>query len=117
MDKLLLERYCELKIQTDKWEEELSELREQIIAAYDDHAELDAGAYKLKIIYQEKKQYNEQMLFDALPDPQLWKHVSKADPAKISALIKANVLPEQLLKGTYRVSRTPYIYVNLRQDV
>jgi hypothetical protein len=62
--------------------------------------------------YQEKKQYNEQLLLEALPDPELWKHISKSDPAKISALVKSNVLSEKLLRGTYRISHTPYVYVN-----
>jgi hypothetical protein len=112
MDEHKLARYCELKTQISKMEDELDTLREEIIDLYPDDTEVEVGEYKLKIIYQDKKQYNEQLLYDALPDPELWKHVSKADPSKISALIKGNVLSEKLIRGTYRVSRTPYLYVD-----
>ena len=112
MDENKLVRYCALKTEMGRLEDELDALREEIIAAYAEDADIRVGGYRLKIIYQEKKQYNEQLLFDALPDPELWKHVSKADPAKISSLIQANVLSEKLIRGTYRVSRTPYLYVD-----
>jgi hypothetical protein len=111
MNEAKLARYCELKGMLGELEDELDTLRGEIIEAYEDDTEVAVGAYKLKVIYQEKKQYNEQLLFEALPDPELWRHVSKADPAKISAMVKAGVLSPRLLEGTYRVSRTPYVYV------
>ncbi|MBW5448010.1 hypothetical protein GE107_18295 [Cohnella sp. CFH 77786] len=114
MDETKLARYCELKTEIGRMEDELDALREEIIDAYTDDAEVEVGPYKLKIIYQEKKQYNEQLLFEALPDPELWKHVSKADASRIAALIKANVLSEKLIRGTYRISRTPYLYVDIK---
>lgn len=104
-------RYCELKEQRDKLDEELENLREELIAAHAESCELRIGEYTLKILYQEKRKYMEQQLFDALPDPSLWKHVSKPDGAKISALVRANVLPEKLLQGTYEIVRMPYVYV------
>jgi hypothetical protein len=108
-ERLLL--YCELKAEQKRIEDALSSLRDEIIAAYPDDSEMRVQDFTLKLIYQEKKVYNDQQLFAALPDPELWKAVCKPDPAKISALVKANLLPEQLLEGTYTKTRTAYLYV------
>ena len=104
--------YCQLKAEQKRIEDALDKLRDEIIAAYPDDAELRVEPYTLKVIYQEKKSYDDERLFAALPDPELWKAVGKADPAKISALVKSKLLPEQLLDGTYRTSRTAYLYVH-----
>jgi hypothetical protein len=107
-----LVRFCELKMQQKKLEEELEALRQEIIGAYPTDVQFQLQDYTLKLVYQERKQYNDQLLFEALPDPELWKALFKADSAKISALVKANILSEKLLEGTYRVARTPFLYVN-----
>lgn len=106
-----LNRYCELKTRIKQMEEELDSLREEIVTAYPADVEFQLQDYTLKLIYQDKKQYDDQLLFAALPDPELWKAVFKADPAKISALVKTNIIPEKCLEGTYKVSRSPYLYV------
>ncbi len=112
MDDNKLRRFCELKTQQKKLEEELESLRKEIITAYPADVQFQLQDYTLKIIYQDKKQYNDQLLIDALPDPELWKVLFKADSAKISALVKANILSEKSLEGTYRVNRTPFLYVS-----
>ncbi|MBO9597547.1 MAG: hypothetical protein J7559_06985 [Cohnella sp.] len=109
-ERLML--YCQLKEEQKRIEDALDTLREEIIAAYATDAEFQLANYTLKIIYQEKKVYDDQLVFAALPDPDLWKAVCKADPAKISTLVKTNLLPEQLLEGTYRTTRTAYLYVH-----
>ncbi|TFE25838.1 hypothetical protein [Cohnella luojiensis] len=112
MENAKLTRFCELKMQQKKLEEELESLRQEIIAAYPADVQFQLENYTLKLIYQDKKHYNDQLLIDALPDPELWKVLFKADAAKISALIKANLLTEKSLEGTYRVTRTPFLYVS-----
>ncbi|MFD0674070.1 hypothetical protein [Cohnella sp. GCM10027633] len=104
--------YCQLKEEQKRIEDALDKLREEIVSANAADAEFKLPNYTLKIIYQEKKVYDDQLVFAALPDPELWKAVCRADPSKIAALVKTNVLPERLLEGTYRTTRTPYLYVH-----
>src|ERR1700730_3749782 len=112
MEDYKLARFCELKMQQKKLEEEMEALRQEIIGAYPADVQIQLQDYTLKLVYQEKKQYNDQLLFEAVPDPELWKALFKADSAKISALVKTNIISEKLLEGTYRVIRTPFLYVN-----
>jgi hypothetical protein len=99
-------------MQQKKIDDELEELRNDIITMYQDSEDIEIQDYTLKIVYQDKKNYNESLIFDSLPDPELWKHVSKVDSSKIAALIKANMISEDMLKGTYTVTRVPYLYVH-----
>ncbi|WP_239618550.1 hypothetical protein [Cohnella mopanensis] len=108
-DKLV--RFCQLKTQIKQWEDELEELRREITNHCTQDSEFRLDDYTLKVLYQERKHYNDQLLIDALPDPDLWKVLFKADPAKISALVKANLLAEKSLEGTYTTTRIPYLYV------
>lgn len=108
-DKLV--RFCQLKTQIKQWEDELEELRREIARDYPQDSEFQLDDYTLKVLYQERKHYNDQLLIEALPDPDLWKVLFKADSAKISALVKANLLTEKSLEGTYTTTRTPYLYV------
>ncbi len=113
MDLNKLARYCELKDQHKK-----NRRRARIDSQ---RHPLDVpgkrGAARQRLhgkshLSREKKQFVDHLLFDALPDPQLWKNVSKPDQAKISALLKANIITEEMIEGTYSVIRTPYLYVN-----
>ncbi|WP_256761123.1 hypothetical protein [Cohnella sp. WQ 127256] len=112
MDTDKLTRFCQLKAQMKQCEDELNELRREITNEYDQDSEIRLSDYTLKIIYQEKKHYHDHLLIEALPDPELWKVLFKADSAKITALLKAKILSEKSLEGTYSTSRTPYLYVN-----
>lgn len=112
MDYNKLIRYCDLKLQQKEIEDEMEELRKEIIAMYQDSADIKINDYTLKIVYQDRKNYNNQLVFDALPDPELWKNVSKVDGAKLTALIKAEIITEDMLEGTYTVSKVPYLYVH-----
>ncbi|MFC4597284.1 hypothetical protein [Cohnella hongkongensis] len=109
VDKLA--RYCRLKAELKQAEDELEQLRREITNEISEDAEFSFGDYTLKIVYQEKRHYSDQKLADALPDPELWRALFKADPAKISALIRTGLLNEQSLAGTYTTTRTPYLYV------
>jgi len=112
MDFNKLSRYCELKEQHKRLEDELESIRKDIVSMYPHSAEVKINDFTLKIIYQEKRQFNDHLLFEALPDPELWKNVSKVDPAKISALLKADIISSEMLEGTFTTIRTPYVYVN-----
>ncbi|WP_372630329.1 hypothetical protein [Cohnella sp.] len=109
VDKLT--RYCQLKAQIKQTEDELEQLRREITNEISQDAEFAFGDYTLKIVYQEKRHYNDQQLAAALPDPELWRAFFKADAAKISALVKTGLLSEKSLEGTYTTTRTPYLYV------
>ncbi len=110
VDKLA--RYCQLKAQIKQTEDELEQLRKEITDEIAQDAEFVCGDYTLKIVYQEKRHYNDQQLAAVLPDPELWRALFKADPAKISALVKTGLLNEKSLEGTYTTMRTPYLYVS-----
>ncbi|MFC5471396.1 hypothetical protein ACFPPD_22155 [Cohnella suwonensis] len=112
MEQKKLARFCELKAQHKKIEDELESLRKEIIAAYSADAQFELEGCTLKLVYQDKRQYDDVRLFEAVPDPELWKALFKADSVKIGALLKANLLSEKALEGTYRVVRTPYLYVH-----
>jgi len=110
VDKLA--RYCQLKARAKQTEEELDQLRREITEEFSEDAEFGFADFSLKIVYQEKRHYNDRLLVEALPDPELWRVLFKADPAKISALVKAGLLTDKALEGTYTTTRTPYLYVN-----
>jgi isocitrate dehydrogenase kinase/phosphatase len=117
MDYNKLIRYCDLKMQQKKIEEEIENLRKDLLTLYQQSADIEIKDYTLKIVYQDKKVYNDMLLFESLPDPELWKHISKVDNAKISALIKANIISEDMLEGTYSVTKTPYLYVKKQSAI
>ncbi|AWB43499.1 hypothetical protein DCC85_04185 [Paenibacillus sp. CAA11] len=108
-----LKRYEALKQQQKELEQELSELRQQIL----DYAESQGSAafeiegYKVQVVLQERKEYDEQKLYEALPDPELWRMLAKPDSSKIASLIKLKVIPEERLAGTYAVKRISLLKV------
>jgi hypothetical protein len=52
----------------------------------------------VKIYFQERKEYDDIKLYEALPDPDLWRMLSKADPSKITSLIKLQIISEEKIK-------------------
>lgn len=106
-------RYFKLKQKQKEIEQELSELRSDIISYCSDQGlnELEIGRYRAKIIHQERKEYDDSLLYNALPDPGVWKMISKADPSKISGLIKLNVISEETLKETYTIKSVSSLQV------
>jgi hypothetical protein len=97
------QRYYELKQRQREIEKELNELRGEITkyCAGQGLKVWDAGSHLVKIVLQDRKEYDDNKLFNALPDPSIWKMLSKADPTKIASLIKLNVLNEERLRQTY----------------
>ncbi|MNS21789.1 hypothetical protein D3C72_535620 [compost metagenome] len=112
MDKKV-ELYFELKQQHKAIELQLAELRSDITGYLGDHnfTELEIGSYKVKLVHQERKEYDENKLYQALPDPELWRLASRPDSSKISSLLKLNVISEAQLKDTYSVKPITLLHV------
>lgn len=113
MDKKL-KRYYQLKQKQKEIEQELSELRNKITQYCEQEgvSETVIGNYKLKIVLQDRKEYDEQKLYEALPDPDIWRMLSKPDGGKISSLLKLNVISEEKIKHTYVVKTVTALQVS-----
>ncbi len=112
MDKKV-KRYYDLKQKQKELEQELSELRTEILQHSEtlDAQEWEAGSYRVKLVLQERKEYDEERLYRALPDPEVWRLLSKPDAAKIAGLVKLKVISEEKLKETYDIKSVPLLYV------
>ncbi|SFD99872.1 hypothetical protein SAMN05216378_1923 [Paenibacillus catalpae] len=116
MEDKTVKRYYQLKQKQKEIEQELSELRGVIVqhCAELDVSELEVGSYKVKIIAQERKEFDEAKLFAALPDAEVWRLLSKPDTSKIAGLIKLNVISEDTIKDTYSVKHLSLLQVDKR---
>ncbi|MFC4778234.1 hypothetical protein ACFO9Q_15650 [Paenibacillus sp. GCM10023252] len=112
MDKQV-KRYYLLKQKQREIEEELGMLRTELLTACGemDQPGLEVGNYKVRVTYQERKEYDGQRLFEALPDKALWLHISSADSAKIKSAIKLGALTEEQVSGTYTVKSVKLLHV------
>ncbi|WP_068616004.1 hypothetical protein [Paenibacillus tuaregi] len=112
MDKKIA-RYYELKQQQKSLEQEQTELRADIIGYMTEQqlTQAEIGHYRVKLVYQERKEYDGSKLYQALPDPELWRLASRPDSAKISSLLKLNVISEEQLKDTYTVKPAALLHV------
>lgn len=111
-----LERYYQLKQKQKEIEQELSELRNEIskYCELEGVSETEIGGYKVKLIFQDRKEFDEHKLYEALPDLELWRMLSKPDHGKITSLIKLNVIAEEKIKDTFTVKRIPVLQVSKR---
>jgi hypothetical protein len=102
MDKKV-KRYYQLKQQQKEIEQELSQLRGDITAYCSEQGEneLEIGSYRVKLVHQDRKEYDESKLYEALSDPELWRMLSKPDTAKIASLLKLGVIREERIKDTF----------------
>jgi hypothetical protein len=107
----LLARYYELKEKQKQVEQELEKLRIRILESFAEAGQAREGEYRLTISYQERRNYHDDKLFNALPDPALWRLMSRADPGKISSLLKLKIIQEPLLEGTYELKKVPILRV------
>lgn len=105
--------YYELKSLQKEIERQLAELRNAILAdcAEDGPAERTVGGYRVKIVTQDRREYDDNKLYEALPDASVWRLVSKADPSKIAALIKLNVISEAAVRNAYTVKKVALLHV------
>lgn len=113
-----LRRYYQLKQKQKELEQELSELRGQIIEHCQQQGvqELEAGTYRAKLVLQDRKEFDEQKLYEALPDPDVWRLLSKPDASKIAGLIKLNVISEDAIKDTYAAKRITILQVEKNEE-
>lgn len=113
MDKKL-KRYHHLKQKQKEIEQELSELRSEII----DHckecevSELEFGGYRAKLVLQERKEFDDKKLYEALPDPEVWRMLSKADSTRISSLVTLGVISGEKIKDTYSIKQVTLLQVD-----
>ncbi len=105
-------RYYELKQAQKEIEGEMEHLRKELLNYYTEGTSEEFTEYNIKISFQERKEYDDAALYNALPDASLWRLLSKADGSKIASLIKLNVINEEILKDTYKVKQVPYIQVS-----
>jgi hypothetical protein len=109
-----VKRYYQLKKKQKEIEQELGDLRNEILnhCSEQDITELKIGSYHVKIISQDRKEYDDSKLYDALPDPSVWKLISKADSSKITSLLKLNVITEETLKEALTLKKVALLQVN-----
>lgn len=109
-----VQRYHELKQLMKDMELVLSELRSDILNYCQEQGvtELDVGDYKIKAIQQQRKEYDDRKLYEALPDPEVWGLISKVDAQKVAGLVKLNVIPEAKLEDTYSVKHITLLQVD-----
>jgi hypothetical protein len=106
-------RYYQLKQKLREIEQELSELRRQILAYCDEMgvADTEIGRYRVRVIAQDRREYDDEKLYHALPDAEVWRLVSRADPSKIAGLVKLDVLSEERLRDTYTMKKVSSLQV------
>ncbi|MNI41964.1 hypothetical protein D3C73_962320 [compost metagenome] len=112
MDKKV-KRYYQLKQKYKEIEQELAELRNDIttFCAEQGVTELTVGSHRVKIVFQERKEYDDNKLYEALPDSDVWRMLSKPDSSKITSLIKLNVISEEKIKDTFTVKNITLLQV------
>ncbi|MCR8842275.1 hypothetical protein NQ117_01120 [Paenibacillus sp. SC116] len=113
MDKKV-QRYYQLKQQQKEIEQELTELRGEILNHCSERSvgELEFNDYKVKIVRQERKEFDDNKLYAAVVDPSVWRMLSKADPSKIASLIKLNFISEDKIKDTYSIKQISLLQVD-----
>lgn len=109
-----VKRYYQLKQKQKQIEQELTELRAEITTycAEQNLTEIVIGSYKVKIVSQDRKEYDDNKLYEALPDPAVWRMLSKSDSSKINSLLKLNVISAEKIKDTYSVKTIKLLQVD-----
>ncbi|SFT13841.1 hypothetical protein [Paenibacillus sp. BC26] len=113
MDKKV-KRYFQLKQKQKEIDQELTELRGEILEHCEGQgvSELETEKYRVRIVHQERKEYDDTKLYESLGDPEVWRLLSRPDSSKIASLIKLNVLNEEKLKDTYAVKNISQLQVD-----
>lgn len=107
-------RYYQLKQKQKEIEGELNDLRHDITThcAQQGIAECEIGSYRVKIVQQNRKEYDHTKLYHSLPDPQLWRLLSKPDAAKIASLLKLKVIAEEQIKDAVALKTVTLLQVD-----
>lgn len=118
MDELerheLVKKYARLKKRKNEIDSELERLRKRIIdyCEQEQLTEFESGRYQVRLVRQERREYDDQKLYDALPDPDVWRLISRADSAKIAGMLKLNVLTPEILKDTFTLKTVTLLHVD-----
>ncbi|MDT0124370.1 hypothetical protein Q9R46_17050 [Paenibacillus sp. RRE4] len=106
--------YFELKQQQKEIEQQLSVLRDEIVAYCEEQGvyETEVGGYKVKTVLQHRKEYDDQKLYASLPDPEIWRLLSKVDSHKLKSLIKLNVLSEEQVSPACTVKQVTLLQID-----
>ncbi|MCM3133495.1 hypothetical protein M3629_11865 [Paenibacillus polysaccharolyticus] len=109
-----VQAYFELKQQQKEIEQQLSLLRDEIVAycAQQGVYETEVGGYKVKMVLQHRKEYDDQKLYASLPDPEIWRLLSKVDSQKLKSLIKLNVLSEEQVSPACTVKQVTLLQID-----
>ncbi|WP_151734663.1 hypothetical protein [Paenibacillus tengchongensis] len=109
-----VKQYFKLKAKQKELEQELAELRRDIVAYCQEKEQQETviGGYRVKLVTQQRKEYDDDKLYSALPDPEVWRLLSKTDPAKVTALAKLNVIPEAAIAHTYELKTVTLLHVD-----
>lgn len=109
-----VQQYYKLKSRQKEIEKELTGLRQEILAYCTDQGETEKviGSYRVKLITQQRKEYDDEKLYNTLADPQVWRLLSRADPAKVASLAKLKVIAEERLTDTFTVKAVTLLQVD-----
>jgi len=109
-----ISRYYLLKNKQREIENELQQLKQDIIAHLQQLGKNETviGTYKVKLVTTERKEFDEGLLYESLPDKEVWRLLSKPDISKINGLIKMGVLNEKQVEQTYQVKPQLALYVD-----
>lgn len=113
MDKKV-QQYYKLKAKQKELEKELAGLRQDILAYCNEEGQTEAviGGYKVKLVTQNRKEYDDDKLYQTLSDPELWRLLSKTDPAKVASLTKLKVIDEAKIEHTYELKTIQLLQVD-----
>ncbi|MEC0124660.1 hypothetical protein [Paenibacillus pabuli] len=109
-----VQTYFELKQQQKEIEQRLTVLRDEIVGYCEKQGvyELQVGGYAVKTVLQHRKEYDDQKLYASLPDPDIWRLLSKVDSHKLKSLIKLNILSEEQVSSACTVKPVTLLQVD-----
>lgn len=110
----VISRYYMLKNKQREIEQELQQLKQTIIAHLEEQQtnEVIVGQYKVKLVTTERKEFDEGLLYESLPDKDVWRLLSKPDISKINGLLKMGIISEKHIDKTYQIKPQLALYVD-----
>lgn len=113
-----VEQYYKLKQQHKEIEQSLKHMRSNIIVWCEQQKtdECVIDGFRVKLVQQQRKEYDDSKMFEALPDPDLWRMLSKVDAGKVASLIKLNVISEEKIQNTYDLKKMILLQVTKQAE-
>lgn len=110
----VISRYYMLKNKQREIENELQALKQDIVSHLQQSGtnETIVGGYKIKLVTTERKEFDEGLLYESLPDKEIWRLLSKPDISKINGLIKMGVITEKQVEHTFNIKPQLALYVD-----